>query len=216
MKRRSDWNFYSYSYGEGQEATVHFDLQAALFTPETHAWCVRVVVENQTGSFETTLMDELADVDGLLVGILEYSQQQEFVLQLEDKAQFTPHEGTLVELGASLEQIDGWGYFDDRVCPTEFDWRRITDREAIECLVRDGLDPTEPIELEHYFVGDAATLEEIRHQLDPLGFIEVAVDDSRLALKYKQPLSEVSDVTPSLLNMCRKMGIVYDGWAQIR
>jgi len=113
VKRRSDWNFYTYSYGEGQQATVHFDLQAALITPGDYSCCVRLVFENTSKELENSLLDELADVDGLLVGILSYGQQTEFVLQLQDKADFVVHEAALVELGATFEHVEGWGYFDD-------------------------------------------------------------------------------------------------------
>ena len=147
MKRRSDWNYYSYRYGEGQEATVHFDVQAALVAPSSHVHCVRVVVPDGTGTFETALMELLAEVDGLLVGIMHYGGQTEFVLQVEHHHAVVPHEGSLIERGAALQHCPGWDYFDDRVCPTDLDWRRITDREAIDRLVRSGVSPDEPMEL---------------------------------------------------------------------
>jgi hypothetical protein len=222
MRSGAAWSGYSYRYGLDQRtAEVRFDLAFATgAAPPTHLTTIRLVVVGDGQAFEAALPSLLAEVDCLLVGILRYGSTTEFVLQVEDVAGFAEREAALTaEAGAlHVHRSAGWDYFDDRVCPREHDWQRITDRETAEALVAAGADPLAHHVLEHAVVGGPDELRRLADDLTSAGFPPPTLDGRRLVVRRTQPLDprEISEVSVMLGAQCRLRGLVYDGWRLAR
>ncbi|MCB9689391.1 MAG: hypothetical protein H6735_30415 [Alphaproteobacteria bacterium] len=202
MLRRGDWNHYRYTYAEGREAEVAFDVQAA-FLPASDRWPhgLRVLLEAE--DTEERVLQALDALDALLVGRLRYAGRLELVLQVVDPA--------LVAAvpGASVEHTPGWDYFQDRVSPSPVDWRRIEDRETVERL---GLAADQRVRAIHRFFGDPPALRDVRERLLPEGF-EFERDEGRhLAMAHVQPVEHISIITVGLLRLCEQSGVAYEGW----
>jgi hypothetical protein len=205
MRVGSDWNHYTYVYGDDKTARVTFDVEAAVLPNDAGDRGVR---------FKTTppltrdeLVEALGGVEVWLVGELHYADAVEFVLQVpptltnDDLANSLP--------GHTLEWTPGWDYFDDRICPTPADWRRIQDREALDRL---DLDLDGVLQILHRFYGDATGLEAIASRLEAEGFATVDRSDTRMTLAHSHPIGDVSRITLGLLRLCEKNGVAYDGW----
>lgn len=201
MRRRGDWNHYTYVYGEGRLAEVEFDVAAALL-PDPGRWPhgLRVHLDDAD---ETAVLAALEGADGVLVGRLRYAGRIELVVQVVDPAGVGPI------AGARIERTPGWDYFQDRVSPSPADWRRIEDRETIARL---GLAPAGAVRTVHRFYGERAALDRVRERLAPEGFEPLAEDDRHLALVRLQPIEGISLITVGLLRLCEHAGVAYEGW----
>ncbi|MEZ4317624.1 MAG: hypothetical protein R3F61_08965 [Myxococcota bacterium] len=202
---RDDWNHYTYVYGDDRTATIAFDVAAAVFSEDHFAHGVRVVTEGDLASIEAAL----DGADALLVGRLTYGDRRELVLQVADLASFAEARSRVEALGATVHDTPGWGYFDERVCPTPADWRRIQDRETLERLDLDG---NGALRVLHRFFGDDAALDAIGSRLEAEGFAPVERSERRMALAHEHPLDDVSRITIGLMRLSEHHGAVYDGW----
>lgn len=202
MRRGTDWNHYRYVYGDDKPAVVHFDVEAAV-VPQSGSWHgLRVYGLPDPSALET----RLADVEVWLVGELHYDGRIEYVLQVEQA--HVNAVNTALE-GLDLAWTTDWDYFDERVCPTPADWRRIQDREA---LARLDLDTNGEIEVLHRFYGDAPGLDAIAERLMTEGFTEVDRQTTRMTLAHHHPLVDISTITLGLMRLCESNGVAYDGW----
>jgi hypothetical protein len=217
MRTPDSWNHYAYRYAEsGSVARVRFDVDRALQpSPSSHQRCVRVCVHGSVGDFEAQLLQILAEVDCCFVGVLAYAEITEFVLQVDDPVAFSAQEARLDHSTACTVRFDhsqGWDFFDDRICPGETDWRRITDREQLERLAAKGTDVRASRAVVHAFFGTHAQLERLAERIRPDGFEVVALEGQRLAVRLVHPLHEVSDLTVPLVRYAASLGVAYDGW----
>lgn len=215
MRRDDDWNHYRYVYGEGREATIHFDVGCALQpAPDTHGTCVRLVVRGDSEGFLAHLERTLAPIDCWFVGEIHYPGTTTFVLQVEAAAAFDAALPVLQQAVETLEveRSAGWGYFDERVCPNEVDWQRIADREQCERLARDGVDLDTVRPVAHGFYADAARLERIEQRLLTEGLTVAERSDERLVMLREHRLCDVSEVSVALARFARSVGAAYDGW----
>lgn len=216
MRVGSDWNHYAYTYGEGQRAEVRFDLELALLpAPATHQRCVRICLHGPVADFEPRLAEVLEGVDCWLVGVLQYAGVTAFVLQVEDAVAFDarrPAVEAVAPAPLALEHSHGWGFFDDRVCPSEADWRRITDREQVERLQRTGVDVRAEGPVTHAFYGSAGGLRRIAERLALEDFETLSLSGDRLVVRGVHSLAEVSSRTVPLARLARSAGAAYDGW----
>jgi regulator of RNase E activity RraB len=230
MDRGRDWNEYHYTFGEpdpaggpGRRATVRFDVALATgFAPPTHQLCARLLLEPITpelplDAFEAGLDALLAPVDCLLVGVLTYGATRELVFQVEDDGAFREREPALIAAApapARVLRVDGWAFFNDRVCPTEDDWRGIMDREAVDRCLAEGADPEVAHDVEHCFYGADEALSRLAADLASVGIAAVKADPRRLTVAHRQALDVegINEVTRVLLRMSRMHGVGYDGW----
>jgi hypothetical protein len=202
MRIGTDWNHYGYTYGEGKRAEVHFDVEAAV-VPQDADWRglrVHGVADREA------LVERLADADAWLVGELRYDGRVEHVLVVRPTAVDAV---TTALADATLEWTSSWDYFDDRVCPTPADWRRIEDREA---LARLDLDGDGSLRVLHRFYGDADALQAITDRLASEEFTPVDAQPTRLTLAHEHPIDDLSTITVGLLRLCERLGVAYDGW----
>lgn len=203
MRVAHDWNHYTYVYGEGREARVDFDVEAAVLPTEPGVTGLRV--RAAVGALDRDGLAALLPAEAWLVGVLTYAEQVEFVVQLP--VVFDPQ--PLVDAGLTVETTRGWDYFNDRVCPTPADWRRIQDRETIERLDLDG---DGEVRVLHRFYGDAPALERIRARLADEAFEHVADDATHLTLAHTHPIDDISRITLGLMRLGERLGVAYDGW----
>lgn len=213
----SDWNHYTYTYGEPpREAHVRFDVGRALQPcPDTHAQSVRIRVEGDTEGFEDALASTLTDVDCWLVGVLGFQGGATWVLQVEDRAGFAARRAAVeaAAVGTVQWQVsEGWGFFEDRVCPRERDWQRIADREQVERLATRGIDIHAPQPIRHGFFGDEGALDAIGEVLGPEGFAQDSASGRQLVLVATHPPVDISSRTVALARLAREHGALYEGW----
>ncbi|MCA9491906.1 MAG: hypothetical protein KC656_04655 [Myxococcales bacterium] len=208
MREGGDWNHYTYVYGEGRTARVDFDVEAAVLPSDDSQRGLRVRWAD--GSVDRTSLQHVLDgVDAWLVGKLTYAGTTELVLQLGGSVDADAVVHALAQTGATTELTAGWDYFNDRVCPTPQDWRRIQDREALERLDIDG---DGELRVLHRFYGDDDALERIRERLADEGFETVESAPSHLTLAHVHPLNDISRITLGLMRLCEPAGVAYDGW----
>lgn len=204
MERRADWNHYAYTYGEGddaREARVAFDVMAAVMGVEGRH-TLRILAP------EGTALDGLLEtVDGLHVGTLHYAGKVEWVVACDGLDESL--RASLRAAGASVQLLDGTDYVSDRVTPSPADWRRITDREALERLDLDG---DGELRVLHRFVGPEGGLGAIAERLDPEGFERVVADGEHLTLAHRHPIGRISEITLGLMRLGEAHGVAYDGW----
>lgn len=208
MREGSDWNHYTYVYGEGKAARVDFDIEAAVLPTDDSLQGLRVRWTDSAVD-RTTLSRILDADDAWLVGRLTYADQQELVLQVEGSRDLGSLVGALEQAGATVERTKGWDYFNDRVVPTPQDWRRIQDREALERL---DLDHDGELRVLHRMVGPSASLDRLVDRLDDEGFELVARDGEHLTLAHAHPIGDISRITLGLMRICEPLGVAYDGW----
>jgi hypothetical protein len=207
MRIDSDWNHYDYTYGEGQHATTHFHVGSAVFSDPGLPHGARVIF---AAPFEQdAFLAMVQDVDGRLVGRMEYAGKVEMVAALAEADGLEPARSAIEAAGGTIELTDGWGYFDSRVCPSAADWRRIEDREALERLDLDG---DGELRILHRFFGGAEALERVWERLEPEGFASVERGDDRMTLAHRHPIADISRITVGLQRLCERAGIAYDGW----
>lgn len=205
MERRTDWNHYVYRYGEGsdaREARVEFDVMAAI-TGTDGAHTVRVIAPEGA-----SLDDALATLDGLHVGTLHYAGKVERVVACAAPLPEAVRTG-LEAAGAAVHVLAGTDYVSDRVHPGPADWRRITDREALERLDLDG---DGELRVLHRFYGPASGLQAVAERLEPEGFERVDGDGERLTLAHRHPIGRISEITLGLMRLGEGHGVAYDGW----
>jgi hypothetical protein len=209
VQRRSDWNHYAYTYGEGEqarEARVEFDVMAAVM-PDGAGHTVRVVADEAESE---RVLEVLASVDGLHVGTLHYAGRCEQVLVVQQPLSEAVV-ASLTSAGGQVHQMKGWDYVNDRVAPAPADWRRITDREALQRLDLDG---DGELRVLHRFVGAATGLRAVLDRLVPEGFeqVEHDPDAERLVLAHRHSMGRISEITVGLLRLSERHGVAYDGW----
>lgn len=202
MRRRGDWNHYTYVYGESARARVDFDVEAALL-PQRGGVSVRVMGPE---GLDLSLLEPL---DALLVGTLRYAGKVEALLHQEAGDVDPAVRAALEAAGATVEVHPGWDVFDDRICPSPADWRRIEDRETLERLDLDG---DQRLRVLHRFVGAERGLEPLQAQLIQGGMELVERRGEHLVMAHVHPIGEISAVTVALLTAGEKLGVAYDGW----
>lgn len=213
MRIDTDWNHYTYAYGdEGRTAVVHFDVGCALMPcPDSHQTTVRIQVRQTEAAHDLRahLGAHLGPVDCWLVGTMAYADVTVLVLQVEALTAFDAAlPAVLAGLDAAVERSPGWSFFEDRICPTEKDWRRITDREQLERL---DVDPTVLADVAHSFYGSEKGLGAIHARLVPEGFRGEPAGD-RLEMRKDHRPADVSGITLPLMRLARQHGCAYDGW----
>jgi len=215
MRRDDDWNHYSYRYdpgdGEPRTAYVGFDVGCALApAPGSHGTTLRLLVPEEHAESLTHGLSALPDT-AWWVGEERFAGRFVAVLQVDDadgvEALARERFGGI---SVVVQRSAGWDYFEDRVCPNEHAWRRITDREQLERL---GGDMSMPCRVAHAFFGDAAALGRVQERLLAEGFepVEPAAGE-RLVLAKEHVPAEVSEVSVPLLRLAREHRCAYDGW----
>ena len=112
----------------------------------------------------------------------------------------------------TFERSEGWSFFDDRVCPNELDWRRITDREQLERLRAEGVDVAGELMVAHAFYGPRSGLQHVLDRLALEGFESMSWHGNWLVLARTHRLSDASKVSVALLRFSSTLGVAYDGW----
>lgn len=218
MRRNADWNHYHYVYGEGREATVRFDVGCALQPdPGTHGQSVRLLVRGEIGDFVQHLERCLAGVDCWFVGEIHYPGTTTYVLQVEDSAGFDAALPSLKQQhdAVDVERSEGWGFFDERVCPNEVDWQRIADREQCGRLEEQGVDLESVRPVAHGFYADETRLDRIEQRLLTEGLTLGERSADRLVMVREHRLCDVSEVSVPLARFARSVGAAYDGWRPV-
>ena len=212
MRRDADWNHYRYVYGEGREATIHFDVGCALQpAPATHGTSIRLVLERASGTLQ---LDRLGGVDCWFVGEIHLPDTTTWVFQVEDAAGFDAVLQALQREHTALqvERSPGWGYFDERVCPNEVDWQRIADPGQCDRLAQQGVDLDRVRSVAHGFFADRGRLESIEQRLLTEGLRVAERAPDRLVMVREHRLRDVSEVSVALARYARSVGAAYDGW----
>jgi hypothetical protein len=200
----SEWDGYSYPYGEGLLARVHFDARAAAEPAHTgHANCIRAILflpanrvrrDGQPASaaemealigHQRRLIDQLlaASVRCRFVGSLLYGGMFDLVFQAEDqdaerfKTVVTEWSGTTSPCRVEVKEAPGWGFFDTRVRPSPEHAQQIGDRRVIQALIAAGSDPRQPHQLDHRIVGPPEVLWQIASDLEANGFTRARFPD---------------------------------------
>jgi regulator of RNase E activity RraB len=233
------WAVYSYTYGEGMQAVISFDVDRAREEEhQGYGHSIRVIVRiplvgrvlenglpvrdelSRLEQFEDGLLKALEKrgVDCRLVGRTTYGGMREFVFQVEDVKGFRESASKLGGLAGDYEielrEEEGWRFFDDKVSPKPVFWQQIGDQAVIRGLIEAGSNPDLPHLLEHVIVGGEDTLLKIRDDLGNNGFKEISLGDGCLVMgrESKLNIAEVFGVTGRLFDYCRDKGVTYDGW----
>jgi len=220
MRRDADWNHYDYRYdpedGHGyRTAHIRFDVGCALMpAPDTHATTVRIDVPEEQAPDLDELLWKLGD-GAWWVGEERFAGRYVAVLQTDDADGVEREaQGLAGTLPLVVRRSAGWDYFEDRVCPSEHAWRRITDREQLERL--GGTDLEGPRPIAHAFYGGASGLTKLRERLLAEGFTATSSDATdRLVLLKDHAPNAVSEVSVPLLRLARQHGCAYDGWSLV-
>ncbi len=213
MRENDSWNHYTYVYGAtedqpGRTARVEFDIEAAVLPSDDSMQGLRVRWAD--GTIEAAELVHILDaVEAWLVGKLHYHDTRELVLQVDGDVDLADTVRALEQAGATVEKTRGWDYFNDRVCPTPADWRRIQDRETLERLDLDG---DGELRVLHRMVGPVESLNAISERLESEGFEEVDREGEHLTLAHVHPIADISRITLGLMRLCEPKGVAYDGW----
>jgi glycerophosphoryl diester phosphodiesterase len=220
MRRDADWNHYDYRYDPGdghgpRTAHVRFDVGCALMPiPDSHGTTLRLDVSEEQGPALDEVLWALSDA-AWWVGEERFAGRYVAVLQVEDADAVEAEARQLAaDLPLTARRSAGWEYFEDRVCPSEHAWRRITDREQLERLGGTELDAPRPVA--HAFYGSASGLAKVRARLLGEGFVDASGDATdRLVLHKEHTPATVSEVSVPLLRLARQHGCAYDGWSLV-
>jgi regulator of RNase E activity RraB len=237
-----DWGGYSYHYGDGLLARIHFDVRAAEESPHTgHPNGIRVILfipqgrvgrDGQPASAaemesllarQRRLVEQLtaAAVRCRFVGSMLYGGMFDLVFQADPrdterlKALVAGWSKTVAPYRVEVRESAGWEFFDSRVRPSPEHAQQIADRRVIESLIEAGSDPTQPHQLDHRIVGPADVLRRIARDLEANGFTRARFPgDSVLLINTVAPLHlfEIWNTTGRLVGYCAKCGARYDGW----
>jgi regulator of RNase E activity RraB len=235
---REAWEFYSYTYGEDQRASILFDVWAAE-EPEHVGYgaCRRMIVYvpdqsveedglpdpeafAQAKQVEAQLVAALesARVDCIKVGRMTYNGLCDVIFQVEDVEGFERCFAALQKQGVvfkvELVESEGWSFFDAKVRPRPEHWRWIKDRQTRDRLLAAGSDPKKPHTLDHTFLGEAKALEALAKALEEDGFDEPHLGDGRLSVSQEASLDvdEIHEVTEALRDLAASHHVAYDGW----
>jgi hypothetical protein len=214
MRRDDDWNHYTYRYdpGDGQPRTAHvrFDVGCALApTPGSHSTTLRLAVPEEQAEALVAALPALPDA-AWWVGEERFAGRFVAVLQVDDADGIEALARAQASgLPLAVQRSAGWDYFEDRVCPNEHGWRRITDREQLERL---SIDIASLHRVAHAFYGGASGLGRVQERLLPEGFDLVDSPDGRLVLAKQHVPAEVSEVSVPLMRLAREHRCAYDGW----
>jgi hypothetical protein len=162
------WGGYTYQFGEGFVARIHFDAEVA---DETHhsgyTECLRVILfipedrVRQDGqpisvmecetlrTHERQLVDHLLaeSVPCRLVGEMLYGGMFDLVFQVEAigvgkfRAITSEWVKTASPYRIEIKHLEGWGFFDSKVRPSPEHRQQIEDRLVIEELIKAGSNP---------------------------------------------------------------------------
>jgi hypothetical protein len=237
-----DWDGYSYLYGDGLLARIHFDTFAVKESPHIgYPKCIRVILfippdrvrpDGQPGSIQETeslLTQQRALIDHLttssvrcrFVGSMFYGAMFDLVFQVEPqdsgefKATVTKWTKTTSPYRVEVKQSSGWDFFDAKVRPTPAHIQQIADRRVIQALIENGSDPKSPHQLDHRIEGPPEVLCRIAKELEANGFLRARFpSEGVLLINTESPLEllEIWDTTGRLVGYCANLGARYDGW----
>ncbi len=233
--KADNWNFYTYTYGEGQVAMIEFDVAAG--SEDAHSGyntCFRVIIYiNPADCTETGLpvkdeheqlvkieadLNKNISADCRFVARSSYGALRELIYQVNDaatfKADYAQWAARIQGYKLELRDSEGWKFFDERIRPDFIYWQQITDRRIIGTLLQNGSSPTSLHTLEHTILGDSAKLQSVADQLSRDGFTVLSLDNNKLVLSKPMPLdgNTISGLTMRLASYCNTLGLKYDGW----
>ncbi|MFN8286707.1 MAG: ribonuclease E inhibitor RraB [Chitinophagales bacterium] len=229
------WNFYTYTYGEGQVAMVEFD--EAIGSETTHSGynnCIRVIFYiNPANCTETGLpvkkeherlveiemdLNKNISADCRFVARSSYGALRELIYQVNDVATFKTdytHWAKRIDIyKLELRESAGWQFFDERIKPDYLYWQQIHDRRIIGTLLQNGSSASKPHVIEHTILGEAAKLQSLAQQLTQDGFTVQTMENNSLVISKPMLLdgNTISGLTMRLASYCRSLGLKYDGW----
>lgn len=228
----SRWGFYTYSYGEGQQALIRFDRDAASApAPATHATCVRFIVfvpheevgpsglpspraNEVLGQIEDRVVGALSTPDRL-VGVMTYGGMRDFVLQSDAPAELRARLSSVsTPFRTETRESEGWDFFDRKIRPDEYGWHCVRNLELFEQLRCAGSRIEQPHELDHTFLGPEPALATLRRELEADRFRCTGEGEGHLVLTKTMPLEPeaVSRLTVALSRFAQDLGAQYDGW----
>jgi len=232
------WDFYAYSYGDGQRASITFHVEADA-EPEHHGYaaCRRVVLYlphegvhahglPKPEEYQRSTDDELAliaaleraGVDCLKVGHMLYGAMREIVFQVEDTSGFaTVYEAwTKTRKQRKIELIEkaGWTFFDEKLRPKPPHRKWIENNHLVIELLKAGSNRDELHSLDHTFLGEPAALDTVADELKSAGFHPRRADPNRLTLVQELHLDpdQITTWTLRFEGLARNSRASYDGW----
>lgn len=235
LYKSDNWEFFSYTYGEGMRASILFDTEAVSYKGKDYNTCVRLIMHiNQGNCLEDglpTQMEwaEISDVDEFMqediqsnswyVARMIYSGMVDFVFQTDEPKKLiaelekTKH-SIFTIYRTEILQSAGWDFFNNNVAPGEIDWQMITDSKLIRQLLDTGADPDKEYTLNHTIMGPHDKLNEFWSIIEKDGYAKVSLTENKLVVSRPSRLHlfEISAITQEFASFCPKQGLCYDGW----
>lgn len=232
------WDFYSYRYGEGERATITFNVRADA-EPAHHGYsaCRRVIIYfppahvyqnglptaeelHRSTEEERALIAALeqAGVDCIKVGHMLYGAMRDMVFQVNDTRGFAEvyqrWRAHLHDRNIDLIEKDGWSFFDERLRPKPADRKWIEHNRVVVQLLQAGSNPRAPHALDHTFTGEGGVLDTVAAELLDAGFSPARPEPGRLTLVQPLPLDPdaITTWTMRFEALAAQCGAEYDGW----
>lgn len=232
------WDFYSYGYGEGERATITFNVRADEEpVHQGYPACRRVVIyltpervyqnglptpeelERSTEE-ERALIAALdrARVDCIKVGHMLYGAMRDIVFQVNDPRAFAETyarwRDQYRDRNIDLVEKEGWSFFDERLRPKPADRKWIANNRVVFQLLQAGSNPRREHALDHTFTGEPAALDAVTAELRGAGFAPTRPEPVRLVLVQPLPLDAdaITLWTMRFEALAAQCGAEYDGW----
>ena len=239
--RENNWDGYSYIFGDGLVARIHFDVQAAQETQHFgYDICVRVIVHIPvdqvvaTGQPTSQALERLLQEQSRLIEILEkesfkcrfvgmmlYAAMSDMVFQVEPDelqrmdASISGWAKSLADFRIETTRSPGWNFFDSKVRPSIQHAQQISDREVIKALLAAGSNPDKTHRLKHTFLGPEKVLRALAKDLKKWGLKDPVFPDKevlQMTTASTLNIMAISQLTGQLARYCADHGLVYDGW----
>jgi hypothetical protein len=237
-----NWGSYSYQFGDGLLARIHFDAQAtAELQHAGYTDCVRVILfmpgervhqngqPGSSGELKALLARQRQFVDHLVaesvncrfVGSMLYGGMFDLVFQIDSedfgrfKASASEWAKTASPYRVEIKQLQGWDFFDSKVRPSPEHRQQIEDRRIIQELIKAGSDPKKRHQLDHELVGPNRILSQVARDLQGNGFLHPRFPtEGVLVIRTESSLDlfEVWGTTRQLVRYCASCGVRYGGW----
>ena len=232
------WDFYVYPYGEGQRASITFNVRAdAEHEHRGYDACRRVILYlphdrvyanglpmaeeyQRSTEDERSLIAELehASVDCMKVGHMLYGAMRDVVFQVENTSGFSAvyerWRAARKHRKIDLVERSGWSFFEDKVRPKPVHRKWIANNHVIIALLQAGSDGQRTHSLDHMFLGASAALDVVVRELQGAGFQCRRSEPSSLTVVQQLPLDcdEITTWTLRFESLAESCGASYDGW----
>lgn len=235
LYKSDNWEFYHYYYDKTQMVSIRFDMEA-VSNQAAYKTCLRLIIyldpktcladglpEKEEYRKLITLEEKMLgriQSDTWFVGRMLYSCLIDFVFQTNNsevlKKELEQVASNIFSINKyTIDEKEGWGFFNNKVSPKIEDRQMIIDRKLIGELVKVGANPDAEHILNHSISGDNKKLQDFSRQLHQDGFTINSIQDGRL--KVSKPsrlyLNEISSVTSKFAGYCNSIGLQYEGWA---